>query len=122
MLYAGAVWHSMGEFLLKLHAQGLGHEAVIEIMIALLGVMIAVLTLFVAVLSVFGFVVIRREARKNAAKIAKETATEMMKEEIRKWQGLVMAFDQPRPASRRNAPVTSGRKTTDAGLKRGKSK
>ena len=54
-----------------MHAQGLGHEAAIEIMIALLGVMIAVLTLFVAVLSVFGFVVIRREARKSATKIAK---------------------------------------------------
>jgi cytochrome bd-type quinol oxidase subunit 1 len=92
IVYARLVWHSLGEFLLQLHAQGLGHEAVIEIMIALLGVMIAVLTLIsgllavgVTVIGIFGYQTIRDEAarraeimaKKIAAKVAKATATQI---------------------------------------------
>jgi hypothetical protein len=72
----------MVDFLLKLHAQGLSHEAVIEIMVALLGVMIAVLTLIsglltavIAVVGFFGYTTIRDEASRRATQVADETAT-----------------------------------------------
>jgi hypothetical protein len=75
------VCHSFGEFLLKLHAEQLSHEAVIEIMIALLGAMIAILTLMsallavgIAVVGVLGYQTIRDEAARKAESIAKRVA------------------------------------------------
>lgn len=75
------MWHSFGEFLLKLHAQQLSHEAVIEIMVALLGAMIAVLTLIsgllavgIAVVGVLGYQTIRDEAARRAEVRAEEIA------------------------------------------------
>jgi hypothetical protein len=72
---------------MKAQASGLGQDAVIEIMIALLGIMIAVLTLIaglfaaiVALLGVYGFQTIRDEATKNVGVIAKKTATKVASE------------------------------------------
>lgn len=72
------MWHAFCDFVLKLHAQGLGHEAAIEIMIALLGVMLTVAALLVAFVSWLGYAEIKKaavkQARKEARKIAKEAA------------------------------------------------
>jgi len=88
------VWQAITDFLLKAHAQNLSHEAVIEIMIALLGIMIAVLTLIVALISfvfamlaIFGFETIRAEVRKIAETIARKTASRIAKDEMKKvWR------------------------------------
>ncbi len=80
------MWHSFGEILLKLHAQQLSHEAVIEIMVALLGAMIAVLTLIsgllavgIAVVGVLGYQTIRDEAARRAEVMAEEIARRVAK-------------------------------------------
>jgi uncharacterized protein HemX len=85
-MYAFFVWHSFGEYLLKLHAQQLSHEAVIEIMVALLGGMIAVLTLIsgllavgIAVVGVLGYQTIRDEAARRAELMAKKIAQRVAK-------------------------------------------
>lgn len=76
------MWARIANFLLKAHASGLGHDVIIEILIALLGLMIAVLTLIaglvsviVAIIGVFGFQTIRDEAKKKASEIATNIAT-----------------------------------------------
>jgi hypothetical protein len=78
------VWHAITDFLLKAKASGLGHDAVIEIMIALLGVMMAALSLLgvlisfvLAVLGVFGYQTIKGEAKRMAKGIAEKVATEI---------------------------------------------
>lgn len=85
------MWQAASEFLLKAHASKLSHEAVIEIMIALLGVMIMVLTLIsglfaaaVTIAGVFGFNLIRTEAGNQAAEVARETATKIADEVVQR--------------------------------------
>jgi hypothetical protein len=85
------VWHAITEFLLKVRSSGLSHEAVIEIMIGLLGIMVAVLTLIaglfaaaVSIVGVFGYTTIRDEAVKRAVDTAKKTATTVAKNIARK--------------------------------------
>ena len=80
------MWHAITDFLLKAHAAGLSHEAVIEIMLAIMGVMIAVLTLIaglfaamVAIFGVYGFQTIRDETKKRADTVAKRVATRVAK-------------------------------------------
>ncbi len=75
------MFHDVGQFLLQLHARGLSHEAVIEIMLAILGGMIAVLALIsaagaliVSVIGWFGYQAIRDGARKTAEDIAMSVA------------------------------------------------
>lgn len=130
--------HSAFDLWSKAQASGLGQDAVIEIMIALLGCMIAVLTLIaglfaaiVALLGVYGFQTIRDEATKNAGIIAGKTATEVAGEiaakimdEIReRAQATGLTESQAEGTIEQAAaapPVRSGRKiaTTDEALKK----
>ncbi len=94
------MWKAITEFALQLHLQGLGHEAVIEIMIALLGLMLGVLTLiaglFAAVIGViafFGYTTIRDEAVKRAGQTALETATKVAGESMKRMLLQVQASD-----------------------------
>jgi len=132
------VWHAITDFLLKAHASGLAHDAVIEIMIALLGLMLAVLTLvlgifaaIVAILGFFGFETIRKELIKKASdvagtvakKLAKEVATgiahETLKEIREQAQASGLTASQATPEG---IPLTRKHKTgrtkatTDKGL------
>lgn len=84
------VWHAITDFLLKAKASGLGHDAVIEILIALLGVMIAVLSLIgllisfiLAVLGVFGYQNIKSAASKMAKVTADKVASDMAAKTMR---------------------------------------
>ncbi len=86
VIYADSVWRAITDFLLKAHASGLGHDAVIEIMLAILAIMIGVLTLIaglfaamVALFGVYGFLTIRDEAKKRAETVAKKIAAQMAK-------------------------------------------
>jgi hypothetical protein len=88
------------DFLLKAHASGLGHDAVIEIMVALLGIMIALLTLvaalvsfLVAVLGFVGFKTIKDEVREIAEKVAREIATKIASEEMEQTRSNTQATD-----------------------------
>jgi ABC-type bacteriocin/lantibiotic exporter with double-glycine peptidase domain len=80
--------HQIYKALLAIHSAGLGHDAVIEILIALLGVMVAVLALIGFIISVvvtvagwYGYTTIRREAvkaaKKTAHKVAMNVATDI---------------------------------------------
>lgn len=78
------MWGKFADFLLKAHASGLGHDAVIEIMIALLGVMVAALALIAVLISlifvaigIFGYTSIKNEATKSATDVANKIATEI---------------------------------------------
>ena len=88
----------MYQFLLQLHAQGLGHEAVIEIMIALLGVMLTVLAILVAIIGWFGYTAIRDEAvkraKQEARRVAKEEADAIYKRYEVRSRGAEYAADQ----------------------------
>ena len=74
----------------QIRPSGLQQDAVIEIMIALLGVMIAVLAIILAIVGVYGYQSIKEEAAKRAAeaadlaaaKRAEEVANERMAEFI----------------------------------------
>lgn len=74
----------IADLISKLHPSPIGHDAVIEIMIALLGIMIAVLTLIsgllavgVTVVGIFGYQTIRDEAAKKAELMAKKIASKV---------------------------------------------
>ena len=128
------------DFVLKLHAVGLSHEAVIEIMIALLGVMIAVLTLISALVSiVFGFLAFwgfqtmrqdaKRMAARTAARTAKEIATQAAKTRIQEFLENVQAaglieseaedLGDPKSKTRTRKPSERTRATTDKALTKG---
>jgi hypothetical protein len=124
------VWHAITDFLLKVHASGLGHDAVIEIMIAILGVMLAVLGLmlgsvglFFAGLSIYGYQTIKQESKRIATKIAQETAAATITAEVRRLavidstEALSGTEDQ---AEALQSPIHKGRKTSDAGLSKRK--
>lgn len=92
--------HEIIDFLLKAHASGLGHDAVIELMVALLGIMIALITLAVALLSFLvamlgfiGFQTIKREAKKKAKEVAREVATKIASEEMERFKSNTQAAD-----------------------------
>ena len=115
-MYAWRVWRAITEFVLQLHSKGLGHEAVIEIMIALLGLMLAVLTfvagLFAALIAIFGFfgfTAIREEAVKRAGQTALETATRVAGESLNQmWsqsQASGMSESQSEPDTKPNMDV-----------------
>lgn len=81
------MWKAIFDFLLKVKAQGLSHEAVIEIMIAILGIMVAILTLvsalfaaIVTVAGVFGYQAIRDEAKRRSETVARRTASRVARE------------------------------------------
>lgn len=124
------------EFWLKAHASNLGQDAVIEIMIALLGVMVMVLTLvagllsvFVAIVGIFGFGTIREEARKaaeniagsTATKVAQDRATKMMIEISERAQASGLSESQAEEAAPSAPKKKTGRKkaTSDKGLDKG---
>lgn len=108
------MWNVVSDFLLKAHASGLGHDAVIEIMIALLGIMIAVLTLIAALVATaigfigfFGFQIIRDEAieraAENALDVAAKTAESRMDLFIREQQAAGLASSQRTSRLRKSA-------------------
>jgi len=121
------VWHAISGFLLKAHASGLSHEAVIEIMVALLGVMIAALgvlsvlvSLLFAALGIFGFQVIREEVKKSAVKTATDIAQDIAIQEfdkLRAEQQAIELITQERPKKKTTSKKDTGRKTNDAGLR-----
>lgn len=105
------MWGKFADFLLKAHASGLGHDAVIEIMIALLGVMVAALSIIAVLISfalvaigIFGFRSIKDEATKSATAIAKKTATEIasrvMEESNKRAQASGLSESQAEELSR----------------------
>jgi hypothetical protein len=132
VVYAWLVWHAITDFLLKAHASGLGHDAVIEILIGLLGVMVAVLGLilgavglFFAGLSIYGYQTIKAESRKIAAGIAKTTAVETIREEVKR----LSVIDSTEALSEGEGPkeppqtfIHKGKKTSDSGLIKGRKK
>jgi hypothetical protein len=120
------VWHAITDFLLKAHASGLGHDAVIEIMIALLGVMMAVMailsalvTLLFAALGFFGYKSIEERSINAAEKKAEEIALKTFAESRATEQGAALGFNQP-AASKKKGPKPVGsrssKKTSDSSL------
>lgn len=136
--------HRIYHVWLSARTAGLGHDAVIEIMVALLGVMVAVLALVGFVLSVgltaiglFGYQRIKKVAvrsakkvaRKIANKVAMEVATDMG---LRTLQGYVDQMQatglsasqaeelttEPSPSPTLKRPRTKA--TTDENLRKGK--
>ena len=120
------------EFLLKAHAAGLGHDAVIEIMIALLGIMVALLTLvaalitvFVAIIGIFGYASIKQEMRnaaeKEAEKVAAGIAERTMREYGERAQAFGLSVSQEEIAPSVPTKRETGKKkaTSDKGLKKG---
>ena len=76
------MWNTITDFLLKAHAYGLGHDAVIEIMIALLGIMVAVLSLFAVLVSILlgvlgfiGYGTIKGAAKKKAEELRSQNTS-----------------------------------------------
>jgi ABC-type anion transport system duplicated permease subunit len=68
------------------HSSGLGQDAAIEIMLAILAIMIGVLTLIaglfaaiIAIVGIFGFQTIREEVKKRAETIAKRVSATVAK-------------------------------------------
>lgn len=121
------MWKTTTDFLLKAHASGLGHDAVIEIMVALLGVMVAVLgilsvlvSLIFTALGIFGFQLIRDESTKAARLAAEQTAKDITTQTIEQQRIEQQAIDlstQLRTKKKPNAKKSIGRKTSDAGLR-----
>jgi hypothetical protein len=120
------------EFLFKAHAAGLGHDAVIEIMIALLGVMVMVLTLVVvvitvgvAIIGVFGYSAIKEEMRKSAEKEAYTIATGIAERTMREYSeraqasGLSESQAEVAPAVPTKRETGKKKATSDKGLNRG---
>ena len=128
--------HPIYELLLKLQSAHLGHEAVIEIMLAILGLMVAVLTvaltlvgLVIAIVGWFGYTSIRDEATKHAEqaaeKAAKAIAASVAKEHIERLikrdeaSALVTAqTDFREPKTRAKAGTVRRRATTDSSLRK----
>jgi biopolymer transport protein ExbB/TolQ len=129
------VWHAISEFLLKAHASELGHDAVIEIMLAILAIMIAVLTLImgifaavIAIVGIFGFQTIREEVKNRAETVAKKTASSVAKRiadktvvEIRE-RAQASGLTESQGISEKDAVTSKGQSgrtklTTDKGLK-----
>jgi ABC-type bacteriocin/lantibiotic exporter with double-glycine peptidase domain len=131
------MWQAISDFLLKAHASGLGHDAVIEIMIALLGIMVAVLTLIagllsvgIAVLGIFGYNALKDELKKKASadarKTAKTIALEVMEQIRERAQASGMSDSQAEELSssiKEAKPFDTGapkavKATSDTGLRR----
>ena len=121
------MWHAIRAVLLESDAPGLSHEAVIEIMVALLGVMVAVLgilgflvSLIFGGLGLFGFQIIRDESTKAATtaaeKTARDVATQLIQEQMKDEQAIGLMTDTPTKKSP-SATKRTGRKTSDAGLR-----
>ena len=74
-----------------MHKSGLGQDAVIEVMVAILGVMVAVLaltfgllTVLLAVLGVWGWTTFRDDATKAAEKVAREETQRQFSKDLNK--------------------------------------
>lgn len=130
---------------LQVRASGLQQDAVIEIMLAILGAMLGVLALLsaafaaiVGVVGVFGYQTIRDEAKRRAeevaTKVATDTATRIAEETLAKmWaqiQAAGMSEGQAEPSSTLPALEASAarpegpkqrrrRATSDENLRRG---
>lgn len=119
-----------------MHAQGLSHEAVIEIMIALLGLMLTVFGIGIAVIGWFGYTAIRDEAIKQARKQAKKIAEEAAADVFRALadQGFAADYSESQKElpsetphegmanvqAATDTPKKRKRAATDSGLKGGK--
>jgi hypothetical protein len=131
--------HPMYDLLLHLRSANLGHEAVIEILLGLLGLMIAVLTLIsgllaigIAVVGWFGYTAIRDEAGKRAEQaasqtakdVAKDVATEIAKDYVRRIvrqeeasaMTTAQAVDESKPGIETKA--SRQKATTDSSLRK----
>lgn len=128
------MWRHAIDFWEQAHASGLGQDAVIEIMIALLGVMMAVMailaafvTLIFAALGVFGYKSIEersvKAAEEKAAKVAEEK-TELAIAEFRdREQGAALSASQPTTSKKTlSRQGKSSKKTSDSSLTSGDEK
>jgi hypothetical protein len=130
VVYAETVWHAITEFLLRAHASGLGHDAVIEIMIAILGIMVALVGLmlgavglFFAGLSIYGYQTIKVESKRVATKIAQETAAATITAEVKRLSVIDSTEALSDTENHNESPqpvIRKGRKTSDAGLSKGR--
>jgi predicted negative regulator of RcsB-dependent stress response len=120
-VYAWCVWQAVTDFLLKAHAVGFSHEAVI----AILGAMsiLAVLVSFVfAALGFFGYKTIEERSVSAASEKAAQIAAAKTDEEIERFrenaQALALSVSQP-PAEKKKRSGTgkSVKKTTDSALR-----
>jgi hypothetical protein len=117
------VWHALHDMVSTAPSGSLNSDAVIEIMLGILGCMIAVLAMIGAALGFFGFQSIKDEAKKIAKVIAKEAAKETFRQEFKRLTeidstvalGEAKSESEPMPS----AP-SKGRKVTDAELHKGK--
>ena len=128
------MWHAIADFLLKLHASGLGHDAVIEIMITLLGVMMAVMaiqavlvTLVFGALGFFGYKAIEERsvnaAEKKAAQVAEEKTELAIAEYRAREQGAALGASQPTTSKKTlSRQGKSSKKTSDSSLTSGDEK
>jgi len=120
-----------------MHTAGLGHDAVIEIMIALLGVMIAVMallaalvTLLFAALGFYGYKAIEERSITAAEKKATEVAEAKTQAAIDAYrdreQGAGLGASQPTAAKNKagtgQAKSISSKKTSDSSLTSGSEK
>jgi flagellar biosynthesis component FlhA len=119
----------MTDFLLKLHSAGLGHDAVIEIMVALLAVMMAVMailavlvTLVFAALGFFGYKSIEERsvaaAEKKAAEVAEVKVQEAISDYRAREQGAALGVLQTATITKKPGQirVSSSKKTSDSSL------
>jgi type IV secretory pathway VirB6-like protein len=124
------VWHAIENFLLQAHTAGLGHDAVIEIMIALLGVMMAVMailaalvTLLFAGLGFYGYKAIEERsvaaAEKKAAEVAEAKTEQAIADYRAREQGAALGASEPATGKKKahgKSNASSAKKTTDSSL------
>jgi hypothetical protein len=122
------VWKDISEFYLNVHAVGLSHEAVIEIMVGILGVMMAAMSVLTVLVSLvfagmgfYGYKAIEEKSVSASEAKASQIAKEKVEEELERFrsqaQGLALSLSQPPPEKKkRPGKVSPGKKTTDAAL------
>jgi hypothetical protein len=124
------VWHALHDFVSAAPSGGLSSDAVIEIMLAILGCMIGVLAilaglvaLFFAGLGFFGFQIRREEVVKKVKEEARAVAEETFNQEFKRLTeidstvALGDAKSQPEPLP---SGPSKGRKVSDTELHKGK--
>lgn len=81
VIYAWVVWHALHDLVATAPSGSLNSDAVIEIMLAILGCMIGVLTLIAGFVALFGYGEIKRAAIRAAGMRATLVATKIAKEQ-----------------------------------------
>lgn len=131
MVYAEEVWNALHGLISTAPTGGLNSDAVIEVMLAILGCMIGVLAivaglvaLVFAGLGVFGFQVIKDEVVKAVKGQAKEIAEETFRREFDRLNAIdseiASGSSEDKPETPPQPAPSKGRKVSDSTLSKGK--